>query len=78
MFKRTVVARVALPKNVWEPIRRLRDLYDVPLEQLAHAWGMDTGPMLKVLYAARLQVLENGEEVSGAELMEQIWSDARD
>lgn len=78
VFKRTVIARVGLPKSVWEPIRALRDHYDVPLEYLAQAWRVDTGVMLKVIYAARLQNLENGEEVSGAELLEKYISEMRD
>ena len=78
MFSRTVVARVGLPRSTWEPIRKLRDTYDVPLEYLAEAWGVDTGVMLKVLYAARLRALENGEELAGAEFMENVFSDLRD
>lgn len=77
MFNKTVIARVGLPKATWEPLRKLRDQFDVPLEYLAQAWGLDTGPMLKVLYAARLQWLEKGEEVPAAVLLEQVWSEVR-
>lgn len=62
MFKRTIVASVALPRSAWEPIRKLHDLCNVDLGMLTEAWNVSSREMAKVLYAARLEYLCEGEE----------------
>lgn len=72
MFKQTVISRVGLPRGVWEPLRKLRDNYDVPLSYLAESFKLSEGELLKVLLAARLTHLDEGEEVEGAVLLENL------
>lgn len=65
MFRRsTIVARVGLPRKLWEPLRRLGDVYGVELPDLATAFNMSEPEMLKVLYAARIAHLREGDEVA--------------
>jgi len=51
----TVKARVVLPKAVWQPLRRLRDEYNVGTVDLADCFNVKTHEMAAVLHAARLQ-----------------------
>lgn len=71
-FRHTCVAKVGLPREVWEPIRKLRDSYDVPVSYLANAWDVSDVELLKVLLAARLQSLDAGVEVEGALFIEEL------
>lgn len=65
MFKRgLVVARVGLPRKLWEPLRILNDVCGVELNHLAAAFAMSEPEMLKVLCAARIAHLREGDEVA--------------
>lgn len=72
MFGRTSVARVVLPRSVWEPIRKLRDLHGVELDTLAVAWNIHPNEMLKVLYAARMEGLDHGEELLCGDFLDRV------
>lgn len=61
MFNKMLIARVGLPREVWEPLRKLFD-YGVDLNVLADSWLLSEREMLRVLYAARLAQLDKGEE----------------
>ena len=64
MFGKQVLTKVPLAKGLWEPLRKLSDVYGLEPGVLAECWGLSETAMLRVLYAARLAHLEEGDEVS--------------
>jgi hypothetical protein len=64
MFGRWCVVRVALPRDTWEPLRKLVDVELVCTPgDVASAWGVSLLDMERVLAAARLRSLFDGEDV---------------
>lgn len=66
----SVKARVALARDVWEPLRRLRDDYQVGCVDLAECFGVQTHEMAAVLHAARLQHATTLRDASLDELLD--------
>lgn len=61
MFAIWPVAGRRLPKNIWEPLRRLNDEHRVPLETLSDCFGVPRQVMLQVLHSARSAQLRGDE-----------------
>lgn len=71
MFRRTVVAKVGLPKGVWEPLRFLHENMGNSIETLAEAFKVSNREMDAVLCAARLKYLTNPVD-AGLNILERV------
>lgn len=69
MFKKTLVVSVGLPREVWEPLRKLNEIEGLSHYSLAEAFDVSPYEMRRVLCAAELAHLRKSENV-GLDILE--------